>query len=423
MPGRTRLVGHDDDGGRRTGGCVAGRAAAPLPHQGRAGRGGRRALGAESVQHAQGARGDGRRRQHARRRRADRRLLRERPVHRRAGAVGRRAHRLRSCKMVVVPLEARLGRETHRLALELLGADESKPGVSEAVQATLDLVRGLALANQLTDDSKRRAPSSGTGRGCWRPHCDHGHCWPTCARRARSSTIWLHRWMTGQSPRPREGWTIAHQIAIWRGPTASRCSRSPIRRRSSRQTGRGTATLVDRTAAEGARDLGKRCWTAGARRASSWLERAGRGAAREKMAWFGPPMSPGVDGDRAADGDLGARPGRGGRAWRAARLRPSGSGTWRTSACARSGSRSLLQRAAGPGSAVPGRADWAGWRPVDVGSGGRREPGHRASTGLLPAGHAAAQPQRPGAARDRSGRRASGCRSRRRSRACLEAGR
>ncbi|MEJ2858163.1 MULTISPECIES: TetR/AcrR family transcriptional regulator [unclassified Saccharothrix] len=60
-------------------------------------------------------------------------------------------------KTVVVPLEVRLGRETHRLAVELLGADETKPGVREAVQITLDLVRGLALANQLTDDGKRRA--------------------------------------------------------------------------------------------------------------------------------------------------------------------------------------------------------------------------------------------------------------------------
>ena len=31
------------------------------------------------------------------------------------------------------------------------------PGVREAVQATLDLARGLGLANLLTDDSRRRA--------------------------------------------------------------------------------------------------------------------------------------------------------------------------------------------------------------------------------------------------------------------------
>jgi AcrR family transcriptional regulator len=57
---------------------------------------------------------------------------------------------------MVVPLEARLGREAHRAAIELLGVDESAPGVHEAVQATLDLARGLGLADTLTDDSRRR---------------------------------------------------------------------------------------------------------------------------------------------------------------------------------------------------------------------------------------------------------------------------
>ncbi len=57
---------------------------------------------------------------------------------------------------LVLPLEARLGREAHRAAIELLGADESRPGVHEAVQATLDLARGLGLADTLADDSRRR---------------------------------------------------------------------------------------------------------------------------------------------------------------------------------------------------------------------------------------------------------------------------
>jgi AcrR family transcriptional regulator len=57
----------------------------------------------------------------------------------------------------VVPLEARIGREIHHVVVELLGVDESVPGVRETVQATLDLARGLGLANLLTDDSKRRA--------------------------------------------------------------------------------------------------------------------------------------------------------------------------------------------------------------------------------------------------------------------------
>ncbi len=56
----------------------------------------------------------------------------------------------------VEPLEQRVGRETHRLTVELLGADESRPGVRELVQATLDLVRGLGLANTISDDARRR---------------------------------------------------------------------------------------------------------------------------------------------------------------------------------------------------------------------------------------------------------------------------
>jgi AcrR family transcriptional regulator len=56
----------------------------------------------------------------------------------------------------VVGLEAQVGRESHRTVVELLGVDESKPGVREAVQATLDLGRGLGLANLLSDDGRRR---------------------------------------------------------------------------------------------------------------------------------------------------------------------------------------------------------------------------------------------------------------------------
>lgn len=59
-------------------------------------------------------------------------------------------------RAVLVPLEARVGREAHRVAVELLGADESVPGVRETVQATLDLARGLGLANLLSDDTRRR---------------------------------------------------------------------------------------------------------------------------------------------------------------------------------------------------------------------------------------------------------------------------
>lgn len=58
---------------------------------------------------------------------------------------------------VVAPFERHLGRETHRLAVDLLDVDEDAPGARELVQATLDLVRGLGLAATLGDDTARRA--------------------------------------------------------------------------------------------------------------------------------------------------------------------------------------------------------------------------------------------------------------------------
>ncbi|MDT0438112.1 MULTISPECIES: TetR/AcrR family transcriptional regulator [Streptomyces] len=56
----------------------------------------------------------------------------------------------------VTELEARVGRESHRAAVELLGADESRAGVRETVQGLLDMARGLGLAHLLTDDTARR---------------------------------------------------------------------------------------------------------------------------------------------------------------------------------------------------------------------------------------------------------------------------
>jgi AcrR family transcriptional regulator len=56
----------------------------------------------------------------------------------------------------VEPLERKVGRETHRMTVDLLGADESEPGVRELVQATLDLVRGLGLAATISDNTRRR---------------------------------------------------------------------------------------------------------------------------------------------------------------------------------------------------------------------------------------------------------------------------
>jgi AcrR family transcriptional regulator len=59
-------------------------------------------------------------------------------------------------KVQVGPLEAQLGREAHRMAVDLLRVDERDAGTRETVQATLDLARGLGLAELLHDDSARR---------------------------------------------------------------------------------------------------------------------------------------------------------------------------------------------------------------------------------------------------------------------------
>lgn len=56
----------------------------------------------------------------------------------------------------ILPLEERFGRTTHRMVVEQLGVDDSDPRVRALVQATLDLARGLGLADVLHDDSKRR---------------------------------------------------------------------------------------------------------------------------------------------------------------------------------------------------------------------------------------------------------------------------
>lgn len=56
----------------------------------------------------------------------------------------------------ILPLEQKFGRDAHRMAVEALGVDDADPVVHRLVQATLDLARGLGLADMLTDDSVRR---------------------------------------------------------------------------------------------------------------------------------------------------------------------------------------------------------------------------------------------------------------------------
>jgi hypothetical protein len=56
----------------------------------------------------------------------------------------------------VAPLERRVGRETHKYAVELLGVDEKLGDNRALIQSTLDLFRGLGLAAALSDDTARR---------------------------------------------------------------------------------------------------------------------------------------------------------------------------------------------------------------------------------------------------------------------------
>jgi AcrR family transcriptional regulator len=59
-------------------------------------------------------------------------------------------------RAAVVPLEKHFAREVHRRAARLLRVDDTDPAKRGLIQATLDLARGLALADVLTDDSRRR---------------------------------------------------------------------------------------------------------------------------------------------------------------------------------------------------------------------------------------------------------------------------
>ena len=57
----------------------------------------------------------------------------------------------------VIPLERTLAWAAYRLAVALLDVDGEDPRVRAIVSGTLDLARGLGLANVLTDDAMRRS--------------------------------------------------------------------------------------------------------------------------------------------------------------------------------------------------------------------------------------------------------------------------
>jgi AcrR family transcriptional regulator len=59
-------------------------------------------------------------------------------------------------RAALAPLERRIGRELFQLTVDVLDVDGADPDVREAVQLTLELMRGLGVAGLLTEDRKRR---------------------------------------------------------------------------------------------------------------------------------------------------------------------------------------------------------------------------------------------------------------------------
>ncbi len=58
---------------------------------------------------------------------------------------------------LILPLEAKFARAAHRMTVQALGPSDDETNIHRVAQLTLDLARGLGLADTLSDDSKRRA--------------------------------------------------------------------------------------------------------------------------------------------------------------------------------------------------------------------------------------------------------------------------
>ena len=327
----------------------------------------------------------------------------------------------------VVPLEQRVGREAHRIAVDALGVDESQPRVRELVQATLDLVRGLGLANTITDDAARRdrildglgahprrgaepltmtrppRPGAGRPRG----------------RGRRRSTRWSRRSTTAgwRTPTPAAGWDVATQVAhlAWTDEVAVVAAtdkaawdavvlagdRRPGGLRRRRGAGR-------RRRPQPAELLAR--WRAAAARAAGG---AARLPGRPEDAVVRPADEPHLDGHRPVHGDLGARARRRRGARRRRPSRPTGSGTSRTSACAPATSPSACTALEPPAEEFRIELRRPVRRALGVGPGRRRAVGARLGVRLLPAGHPAPSPRRPRPGGDRPRRRTAGSTSRR----------
>ena len=423
LPGRARLRRYVDHAGLRARRGQPRRPAAPLPDQERPGRRGRRAPDRGARRRAGGGGRAAADRTAAHPRGAARCSATTSPPRSspRRSSCGSPPAPTRPCCAAVAPLEQRVGRETHRLTVELLGADESRPGVRELVQATLDLVRGLGLANTITDDARRRAPDprplGGHARRRTRPPREiaMNDLLDDRARRprGRGRPVWStvagldeDAWRT---PTPAAGWDVAPQVAhlLWTDEVAVLAATDKEMwdavvvqalgdpdgfvdsRGATRSPRLAPEALLARwgTAREA---LGRRC--ASTPRARRCLVRTADVAD--------------VDGDRAVHGDLGARPRRVPRRSASSPSPPTGSGTSPTSASAPATSRSPCTSSTRPTEefrvelASPSGETWA-WGPEDA-----AQTRDRVGVRLLPAGHPAHPPRRHRPGRRRRRRRA-----------------
>ena len=215
-------------------------------------------------------------------------------------------------------------------------------------------------------------------------------------------------WLT---PTPAEGWTVAHQIAhlAWTDDQALLAATDP--------DGFGRLVAEARPGARRRRRRGGRggrrgrrpsaCSGAGGPAAPALAEELAALPDGARIPWFGPPMS----AASMATARLMETWAHGLDVTDALRVvavgLAAGCGTSPTSASAPATSPSASTACPPPAEEFRVELDRAGRRHVGVGPGGRGAAGHRPRARLLPAGHPAPAPRRPGADR-RSGRTPTG---------------
>ena len=309
MPGRARLARHVDHAGRRAGRGQPRRPAAPLPDQERPGDRGRRAPQRDARAPSSRRPPPGCRPGGAAPARCWRCSTTTSPagLHRGARALGGGPHRRRSCTR-------RWRRWSSGSAARCTGTPSScsvstsrRPGVRELVQATLDLVRGLGLANTITDDARppRPHPRPVGAHPRRRPQGDRVTSNPVlefvladlAAEGDRLDALVAGLDEAGwRTPTPAAGWDVATQVAhlawtdeaslaaatdkaAWDALVLEAIADPDGRGRQGRPPRRPGATRPS-------------CWPGGASSRAALATALRERPDGEKIPWYGPPMSP-----------------------------------------------------------------------------------------------------------------------------------